>query len=488
LAFDLGAESGRAVVGLFESGRLRLSELGRFPNEMVTVSGHLHWDINSLFARIKESMRKCANEVDASPASAAIDTWGVDFALLGRDGAVLGLPFAYRDDRTRGAIEEFSRVIPEARLYELTGIQLMPFNTLYQLFSMVRDSSPLLPEASDLLFMPDLFNHMLTGEMKSEFTFATTSQLFNPGKGDWEEELFDALGISSGIMQEVVQPGTVIGSLSGGVRKETGLGSLPVIAAASHDTASAVAAVPAEGDDWAYISSGTWSLMGVETTEPVITGDSMRYNFTNEGGVGGTYRFLRNVMGLWLLQRCREAWAGERVCSYKELAAMAAEAPRFRAIIDVDHESFLNPPSMPEAISSYLRKTGQQAPQGHAGLVRMILEGLALRYREVLEQFREMRAQTINRIHVVGGGARNRLLCQFTADATGLPVIAGPVEATAAGNVLVQAMGLGLLSSLEDIRDVTRRSFDLERYEPVDTAGWDTAYERFLETKYGVRS
>ena len=299
----------------------------------------------------------------------------------------------------------------------------------------------------------------------------------------WEEEIFNALGVSTGIMQEVVQPGTVMGRLSEEIGFETGLGGIPVIATGSHDTASAVAAVPAEGDDWAYISSGTWSLMGVETTEPVITADSVRFNFTNEGGVCGTFRFLKNVMGLWLLQQCREVWAGERAYLYEELAGMAGETEPFQAILDPDYEEFLNPPSMPEAIARYFRETGQDEPRGHAGIVRVILEGLALRYREILEQLRKIRAQPINRIHVVGGGSRNRLLCQFTADATGLPVTAGPVEATAAGNVLVQAMGLGFLSSLEDIRRVTRSSFELESYTPAGTAEWDQAYERFLDVK-----
>ncbi|MBK5092322.1 MAG: rhamnulokinase [Actinobacteria bacterium] len=483
LAFDLGAESGRAFVGSLKDKKLLLDELDRFPNEMVRDSGHLHWDIHALFRQIKKAINRCSRKVTSSPSGIGIDTWGVDFALLDRDGAVLGLPFAYRDDRTEGTIEGFTRIISRERLYELTGIQLMRFNTLFQLFSMVRDRSPLLEEAGDLLFMPDLFNYMLTGEMKSEFTFATTSQLFNPSRGDWEQEIFDALGISSGMMQEVVQPGTVVGSLSEKVGTETGLGGIPIIATGSHDTASAVAAVPAEGDDWAYISSGTWSLMGVETTEPVITADSIRFNFTNEGGVYGTNRFLKNIMGLWLLQRCREAWAGEREYSYEELADMAGEAEPFQAIMDPDHEEFLNPPSMPEAIARYLGETGQRAPRGHAGLVRVIMEGLALRYREVLEQLRKMRAQPINRIHIVGGGSRNRLLCRFTSDATGLPVIAGPVEATAAGNVLAQAMGLGFLSSLEDIRRVARSSFELEKFTPAGTLEWDTAYERFLDVK-----
>lgn len=483
LAFDLGAESGRAFLGLLQEERLLLDELDRFPNEMVRVSEHLHWDVHALFIRIKKAISLCLREAALSPSSIGIDTWGVDFALLDGDGAVLGLPFSYRDHRTDGAIEDFSKIMPRERLYELTGIQIMRFNTLFQLFSMVRDESPLLDEATDLLFMPDLFNYMLSGEMKSEFTFATTSQLFNPAKGGWEEEIFNALGVSSGIMQEVIEPGTAIGSLSREIGAETGLGGVPVIATASHDTASAVAAVPAEGDDWAYISSGTWSLIGVETTEPVITADSVRFNFTNEGGVCGTFRFLKNVTGLWLLQQCREAWAGERAYSYEELAGMAGETEPFQAILDPDYEEFLNPPSMPEAIARYFCETGQDEPRGHAGIVRVILEGLALKYREVLEQLREIRAQPINRIHIVGGGSRNRLLCQFTADATGLQVIAGPVEATAAGNVLLQAMGLGFLSSLEDIRRVTRDSFELESYTPAGTAEWDQAYERFLDVK-----
>lgn len=482
IGFDLGAGSGRAMLGSLEGGRLRLEGISGFPNRMIPIGGHLHWDVNELFSEIKCALAECATRT-GSPESIGIDTWGVDFALLNGKGDLLGLPHTYRDGRTEGAIEAFTSKVPRERVYELTGIQLIPFNTLFQLFALARDDPGVLDEARDLLFMPDLFNFFLTGRKASEFTFATTSQLFNPGKADWEDELFDALGVSRGLMQEIAQPGTVLGSLGEGICAETGMDEVPVIAVASHDTASAVAAVPAEGDGWAYISSGTWSLLGIEVREPIINQGALRFNFTSEGGLGGTYRFLKNISGLWLLQRCREEWERDGPCTYEELVGLAESAAPLAAVIDPDHPALSNPPSMPEAIAGYCRASGQEAPEGHAGIVRAILESLALRYREVLEQLRAVYPGGIERIHVVGGGSRNSLLCRFTADATGLPVIAGPAEATAVGNVMAQAMAAGCVSTLSEIREVIRRSFELETYEPGDALPWDAAYERFIKVK-----
>jgi rhamnulokinase len=415
------------------------------------------------------------------------------------------MPFAYRDARTEGAMEAFFALIPRARIYELTGIQFLQLNSLFQLFSMARDRSPLLEQASALLFVPDVFNYLLTGEKVTEFTFATTSQLYNPATGQWEQELFQALGVPIGIMQRIVPPGTVIGKLKretitgGGVAGgELLLYDWPVIATASHDTAAAVAAAPGEGADWAYISSGTWSLMGVESRRPIITETTRDLNFTNEGGVGGTFRVLKNIMGLWLLQQCRKAWAAEREYSYEELMEMALAAPPFRALLEPDDATFLNPPDMPEAIAAFCRRTGQRAPAAHGEYVRVILESLALKYRKVLEELRQVRQEPINRIHVIGGGSRNEVLCQFTANTTGLPVIAGPVEATAIGNMLVQALALGLVGSPDEVREIVRRSFPVTRYEPFGSAQdrpfgesqgeqeWEAAYARATEIRGAV--
>ena len=479
LAFDLGAESGRTMLGLFDEGRIQIKELNRFQNKMIDITGHLHWDVLELFEEIKRGMRLCATEVTPEIESIAIDTWGVDFALLGRDGSILGFPYTYRDNRTNNAMEGFLKRISREHIYQLTGIQLIQINSLFQLYSMVRDKSPLLKVARDLLFMPDLFNYLLTGIHKTEFTIATTSQLYNPRKRDWDDELFRALGLSRKIMEEIISPGTTVGNISGAIRQEAGLGEVPVIATASHDTASAVAAVPAEGRDWAYISSGTWSLVGVESEEPILTEKAMRFNFTNEGGVEGTFRFLKNVMGLWLVQQCKKAWARNQDYTYEELTQLAAAAPPFKAFIDPDCQEFLNPKDMPAAVGQFCKKTKQILLKTPGDIIRCILESLALKYRFVLDELREVYPHSINKIHIIGGGTQNHLLCQWTADATGLPVIAGPIEAAAIGNIMIQALGLGYLTSLREVRDTIRDSFELARYEPRKRKDWDTAYERF---------
>jgi len=479
LAFDLGAESGRAVVGSLEGGRLEVRELSRFPNAMVSVRGHLHWDVLQLLREMEAGLAKFASEHGGRLEGVGIDTWGVDFGLLGADGNLLGFPYVYRDKRIEGAMEGFLERVPRERVYELTGIQLMPINTLYQLYAMVRDGSPLLEAATDLLFMPDLFAYLLSGETVAESTIASTSQLYDPRAGGWAEELFEALGMSTGLMQEIVEPGTVIGSLDPEIGRRTGVGAAPVIATAGHDTAAAVAAMPAEGQDWAYISSGTWSLMGVESGKPIITPESREFNFTNEGGVAGTFRLLKNITGLWLVQQCRKAWAQERVHSYEELTQMAGAVEGEGAIVEPDDPSFLNPPDMPAAIRGFCERTGQRPPETPGEFVRCLLVSLALKYRLVLDQLRQVCGHGITRIHVVGGGTRNELLNQLTADATGLPVICGPVEAAAIGNALVQAMALGHVGSLDEIREVVRRSFEVRRYEPQPPGAWEGLYERF---------
>ena len=479
LAFDLGAESGRGVLGHFDGERLRLEELHRFPNGGVRVLDSLHWDVLRLWSEIKHTLSICAHR-DIDLLGIGLDTWGVDFALLGRDDTLLGFPYHYRDRRTDGILEEALRRLPREEIFKRSGIQFLQFNTLYQLFSMA--GSPLLEVAETFLTIPDLFNFWLTGRKVCEFTNATTTQFYNPRQRGWSKEIFDGLGLPFGILPEIVQPGTQLGGLLPTVAEETGLPEIPVIAPACHDTGSAVAAVPARGEDWAYISSGTWSLMGIEVSEPIITDQALEFNFTNEGGVNNTFRFLKNIMGLWLVQECRRTWAraGDEI-SYDQMTQIAVNAKPFTALVDPDDNVFLPAGDMPSRIVDYCKRTGQAPPTDKGGIARCALESLALKYRWVLEKLEAVWGRSINVIHIVGGGTQNTLLCQFTADATGVLVVAGPIEATAIGNLMVQALSGGLIRSLSEAREIIRGSFDLITYEPQDSARWDEAYDRFLE-------
>ncbi len=485
IAVDLGAQSGRVVIGtLRDQARLEIKEIHRFANEMVEVNGHLHWDIHRLFSEIKNGLQICGREHDEPITSLGIDTWGVDFVLTDRLGKFIGLPYAYRDCRTNGMIDKFTRKMPARKLYQRTGVQLHQINTVFQLYAMVCEQSPVLNSINGLLFMPDIFNYLLTGRRASEFTIATTSQLYNPALGTWDSKIFEQLGIRSDIMPQILEPGSRIADLIPEVTDRTGLGRMPVIAVASHDTGSAVAALPSPDHDYAYISSGTWSLMGIETTKPLINDKTYAYNFTNEGGVGKTFRVLKNITGLYLLQECLRAWDQKKKYPHDELIAEAENFAPLRSIIDPDDPCFFSPAEgMPAAIQSYCRKTGQPAPEETGEFTRCILESLAIAYRHTLECLRKIRKQRICRIHVIGGGSRNILLCQLTADATGLPVHAGPQEATAIGNILVQAMASGQLGSLDELRAVVRNSFEPIIYQPRPAPGIDKAYERFLELK-----
>jgi rhamnulokinase len=477
LGFDLGAESGRAVLGTIAAGRLGVKELHRFPNLPLRLSGHMFWDVYGLLKEMTAAMNKCAREERVRPTALGVSTWGVDFGLLARDGSLLGLPYCYRDKRNQGAMEDYFKLVPPRALYEATGTQFMPFNSLFQVYAMVRERSPLLEAATDLLFMPDLLNFLLTGVKAAEFTIASTSQMLDPRTRVWQAGLFQAMGFSRRLLRDVIEPGTVLGPLE----LETGLGRLPVVAVAGHDTASAVAAVPASGRNWLYISSGTWSLVGVEEPRPVITDETFERNFTNEGGVGGTIRLLKNVTGLWLLQECRRAWSGPGELSYEKLAAEAAEAEPFRAFIDPDHPVFLNPPNMPAAIERFCLATGQKPPDTPAGTTRLILESLALKYRLVIDELRSIVRRPLDVIHVIGGGSRNALLCRFTADAAGMPVVAGPAEATAVGNIVAQARAFGLLDSWEQARALVRDSFEPQPFDPRDQGLWERQLQRFGE-------
>ena len=481
LAFDLGAGSGRAVHGRLDRERLQIREIHRFPNTPLEIQGHIHWDVFRIFDEMKRAMRVCAEDGALPVSSLGIDTWGVDFGLLAEDGSLLGLPFCYRDKRTEGAMEDYFRLVPRDILYEKTGIQFLPFNSLFQIYAMVRSRSPLLGTASDLLFMPDLFNYLFTGKKATEPTIASTSQMLDPRTKTWIPGLFQAMGFSRNILPEIIPSGTVLGPLGRDISMETGLRNASVIATAGHDTAAAVAAVPAEGDGWAYISSGTWSLVGIELAEPVVSSHALSGNFTNESGLGGKIRFLKNVTGLWLLRKCRESWGGENAPSYEEMDHLAETSVPFPFFVDPDSPEFMNPPDMPEAIAAFCRRTGQRSPEGIGPTVRGILESLAFKSRFVLEQMTRVTGRPIERIHMIGGGVKNRLLGQFTASAAGIPVVSGPVEAAAIGNLLCQAMALGHIDGLETLRSIVRNSFACDLHEPVENSSWNTAYADFLE-------
>ncbi|MBK9714408.1 MAG: rhamnulokinase [Kouleothrix sp.] len=482
LAIDLGAESGRAMLGQLDGGRLALSELHRFPNTPVRLPGGLHWDVLRLWAEIKNGLRLAAQQHGHGLASVGLDTWGVDFALLDRDGALIANPHHYRDSRTDGMLAEALRRLPREQIFERTGIQFIQINTLFQLLAMAAGRSPALEIAETFLTIPDLLNFWLTGQRVCEFTNATTTQCYDPRAGDWATPVLDAIGIPRRIFPPVVMPGTLLGALQPEVAEETGAHDLPVVAPACHDTGSAVAAVPAEAPGFAWLSSGTWSIMGFESPEPVITAQSLAFNLTNEGGVGGTFRCSKNIMGLWLVQECRRTWAAQgHDWSYGDLAQLAAEAAPLVALVDPDAEEFFKPGDMPERIRAFCRRTGQPAPEGPGAVVRCVLESMALKYRWVLDRLETVAGRRLDPIHIIGGGAQNRLLNQLTADATGRSVIAGPVEATAIGNILVQAIALGQLGSLAEARAVVRRSFELDRYQPAAAADWDAAYQRLLD-------
>ena len=484
LAFDLGAESGRAILGQFDGERIQLLPVHRFPNGPVRLPDGLHWDVLRLWSEIKEGLALTVQEHGADLVGVGLDTWGVDFGLLDRDGALVSNPYHYRDGRTDGMVEEAFRRVPRAEIFEYTGIQFLQLNSLYQLLSLVIDRSPALDVAETFLTMPDLFNYWLTGRKVCEFSNATTTQCYDPRQGDWAWPLLERLGIPSRIFPEIVPTATVIGELLPAVVGEVNvpeLSGLPVIAPACHDTGSAVVAVPAAGADFVYISSGTWSLMGTELLEPAINEKSLAFDFTNEGGVDGTFRFLKNIMGLWLVQECRRTWArGGEAFSYDELTRMAAEAAPLRSLVEPDYGDFLKPGDMPSRIRAFCEKTGQAVPRSKGEVVRCALESLALKYRWVLERLEEVLDRRLEPTHIVGGGSQNRFLNQLTADAAARSVVAGPIEATAIGNVIAQMMALGHVGSLEEGRQIVRNSFEVATYEPAGGSEWDEAYGRFL--------
>lgn len=479
LALDLGAESGRGIIGSLGGGKLGLEVVHRFPTGATRVGSSLYLDALRLFDEMKRCL-KTAAKTEGGLAGVGIDTWGVDYALLGRGDVLLGNPHLYRDPRTDGIMEEAFKRAPAEEIYRHTGAQLMQINTLYQLFSMVVTQSPILEAAETILLLPNLFSFWLSGIKVAEFTHASTSQCYSPSTRDWAWEVLKKLDIPTKIFPEIVQPGTMLGPLLPEVAEETGAQNVPVILAASHDTASAIVAVPTTTENYMFISSGTWSVTGMETSEPVVVDSARAGNFANEGCFGGHLRLVKNIMGLWLVQESRRTWAGEgEELSYDEITRLAAGAQPFKCLIDPDDASFLPPGDMPGRVREFCRKTGQPIPETKGEVIRTILESLALRYRWTADRLEQLTGRSIDVIHIVGGGGQNKLLCQFTADASRRPVIAGPVEATAAGNVLVQAIAVGKIGSLAEARQIVRDSFDLDRFEPGDAAKWEDAYDRF---------
>jgi len=477
LGFDLGAESGRAVLGRLHHGVLDVREIHRFVNEPVRQNGSLQWDILRLWLEIKRGLEGASTE---PVASVGVDAWGCDYALVGERGTLLQNPYHYRDKRTDGVMEQVFSRVPAEQIYDVTGIQFLQINTLYQLYAACRDTPRLIEAATTFGTIPDLINFWLTGEMTAEFTNATTTQFVDARTRTWAVDLLRELDLPTRILPTIVEPGTIVGRLSGDAPDP--LRGTPVVAPACHDTGSAVAAVCAGGHR-AFLSSGTWSLLGTELTAPVITPRARELNFTNEGGVLGTTRLLKNIAGLWLLQSCRRSWAEQGIhFDYEELLALAARHPSsFRSLFDPDHASFLHPRNMLTAIAEYCRDTGQPEPDGPAGYARAILESLAFKYRVVIESMERLTGIAITEVRIVGGGSRNRLLNQFTADCTGRTVVAGPVEASALGNIAMQMVATGAVASLADARQIIERSFPVERFEPIESDRWNSQYRRFYE-------
>ena len=480
LAFDFGASSGRAMLGTFEDGRIRLEEIHRFSNDPVTVGGTMYWDVLRLFHEIKQGILKAKHAGGFD--SIGIDTWGVDFGLLDADGYLLENPIHYRDGRTQGMLEESFRRMEKKRFYEITGSQFMDINTAFQLLSLAVKRPDVLKRARTLLFMPDLFNYMLTGEKKTEYSIASTSQLLDARTGTWSGEVIQALGMPKELFTEIVPSATKVGKLSPAICQELGVASADVIAVAAHDTQSAMAAVPAQTDDFIFISCGTWSLFGTELDAPLINEKSERYNITNEGGYGGKASFLKNIIGLWLIQESRRQWAREgEELGFGDLETLAAAAKPYQCFIDPDAPEFVPAGDVPGRIRSYCQRTGQYVPKDKGEIVRCINESLAFKYRVNLEEIQDCTGKQYGSIHMVGGGTQSALLCQMTADACGCPVVAGPVEATVMGNVALQLMACGEIGSLREVRELVKKSPDIHVYESHGTEDTKQAYERFCQ-------
>jgi rhamnulokinase len=478
-AVDLGATSGRTIIGRLVDGRFASEELTRFDNRLIEVCGHVYWDIYALYNEIIRGLKLAAMR-GIKIESIGIDTWGVDFVCIGSDDAILRNPIAYRDPHTSGMMENyFNECVSKDEVYRITGIQFMNFNSLFQLYAMRRNCDSALAAADKILFVPDALSYMLTGRKVCEYTIASTSQLLDPKTKDLDETLLRSVGLDRSKFGKMVMPGTVMGTLTEGVQQMTGLGAIPVIAVAGHDTGSAVAAVPAKNENFAYLSSGTWSLMGIETKHAIISELSYERNFTNEGGIEGTTRFLKNICGMWLLERCRGEWT-DAPASYADLLSGAMNTPAFQSMINPDDDMFANPANMQGTIQEYCRQTAQHVPTGYGEICRCIFESLALRYRQVFEYLKEMAPFPINTLHIIGGGSLNASLNQFTSNSIGVEVIAGPQEGTAIGNIMVQAKAAGVVEDIWEMRRMIADSIETKHFRPTDREEWNIAYGRFL--------
>lgn len=478
LAFDFGASSGRAMLFTFDGKKLSIEEMHRFSNDPVMTGKSFHWDILRLFFEIKQGISKTVlaghNDIEAI----GIDTWGVDFGLFDKKGMLLGNPYHYRDTRTLGMVEQADKTIGKEYIFERTGIQFNFFNTLFQFMAMKKENDSTLNIADKMLFIPDIFNYLLTGKMCNEYSIASTSQLINVKTKDWDKELIRKAGIPEDIFCDIVMPGNVVGMISDDICEELGCPKIPVIAVGSHDTASAVASVPVTEDyRYAYISTGTWALMGTELDSPNVTNATYKYNFTNEGGVCGKIRFLKNIMGLWIIQESRRQWAREgKNFSFDDLEKAAWNAEPFRSFIDPDCDDFATPGNMPERIREFCRRTGQNVPKTEGEIIRCVAQSLAFKFRMVTDAIEDITKEPLKAVHMVGGGIKDTMVCRFTASATGKRVLAGPVEATSTGNALVQFMALGKIDGLAEGREIVKNSFPIKTYEPEDTENWENAY------------
>lgn len=480
LAFDFGASSGRAIIGCFDGDKITLEEVHRFSNDPVSVGGTVYWDVLRLFYEIKQGIIKA--KIAGGFDSIGIDTWGVDFGLIDSEGKLMENPVHYRDARTAGLVDEAFKTMPKEKLYGITGIQFMELNTLFQLISLKKYRPWMLERADKMLFMPDLFGYMLTGKMCAEYSIASTSQLIDLDKRMWSKEILDAFGIKESVFAPLVQPGTVLGELSKEICEECGVDSVPVISVCGHDTQSAITSVPCEDGDFAFLSSGTWSLFGTELDKPIVNETSMNINITNEGGFDGSTGFLKNIIGLWLIQESRRQWKREgKEYSYADLEKLALAAEPFKCFIDPDAPEFVPHGNIPERVREFCRKTGQYVPETVGEIMRCIYESLAMKYRLTFEKLRECTERDYPVIHVIGGGTKDGLLCQMTANSCDRTVKAGPIEATVMGNVAVQLMSDGSVENIGQARKIVAESSELKTFEPKDTDKWAEAYEDFLK-------
>ena len=480
LAIDIGATSGRSILGKIVNGSLELKEIHRFSNNITEVNGRMYWDLFYLYNEILASLKKIkTSQIEIQ--SIGIDTWGVDFVCFGKDGEPLRMPYSYRDTMTFGAPEKFFKVMPKEELYNKTGIQIMNFNTLFQLFTQKMNDSSIYNIIDKILFMPDALSYLLTGKMVTEYTIASTSQMINPYKKTFDDSILKVVGLSKDNFAPIVLPGTLIGELSENVKQQTNLNNISVISVAGHDTASAVFATPAKNENFAYLSSGTWSLMGIESKEPVVNDETFSLNFTNEGGADGSIRLLKNISGMWLIEQCKKEWDKDSELTYNEIVNAAESAAPFTCFINPDSPCFANPVSMINAIQQYCKETNQCVPQTVGEIARCIYESLAFRYKQVLTNLQKLAQHPIETLHIIGGGSKNRLLNSYTASAIEMTVVAGPSEATAIGNILLQAKAVGLVKDKDEMRKIVANSIELESFVPNISNNWSKHYDEYLK-------